>query len=617
VTDERGSSSAEGAYRDPHSLNDRVEAWLEQDPDPQTRAELTELLQRADTDETARAELGARFSGRLAFGTAGLRAELGAGPMRMNRVVVAQAAAGLAAYLLSRPRAEEAEGSLETDERLSVVIGYDGRRNSDVFARDAAELMAGAGIRVRILPRALPTPVLAFSVRHLGASAGLMITASHNPPRDNGLKVYLGDADAGSQIVPPADAAIAAAIAQVAEGSVADLPRADDFEILTDAILEAYVAATAAVARPSTRSARSGTDNRGARSGTNDDNRSLSEGEARVEGSPTSRLRVAYTAMHGVGLETAQLVFAAAGLPPLLPVPEQSEPDGRFPTLVFPNPEEPGALDLSFAFATANDADLIVANDPDADRLAIAVPDPGEPDGWRRLTGNEVGLILGWDAAESAAAEAVTDGPRPTLANSLVSSPGLARIAAHWGLAHAETLTGFKWISRVPGLVYGYEEALGYLVNPGTVRDKDGISAAVRFVALAERWRAEGRTVDDALDSIAAAVGGYASGQVSIRVEDLADIARLMARLRATPPTAFAGIDVARTTDHLEAAEASDILRYDLVDGSRIIVRPSGTEPKLKAYLDSRSTEGPGHERRAKATAIIAELARAVRELLA
>ncbi|HWL02866.1 MAG TPA: phospho-sugar mutase, partial [Microbacteriaceae bacterium] len=544
MTDERGSSSAEGAYRDPHSLNDRVEAWLEQDPDPQTRAELTELLQRADTDETARAELGARFSGRLAFGTAGLRAELGAGPMRMNRVVVAQAAAGLAAYLLSRPRAEEAEGSLETDERLSVVIGYDGRRNSDVFARDAAELMAGAGIRVRILPRALPTPVLAFSVRHLGASAGLMITASHNPPRDNGLKVYLGDADAGSQIVPPADAAIAAAIAQVAEGSVADLPRADDFEILTDAILEAYVAATAAVARPSTRSARSGTDNRGARSGTNDDNRSLSEGEARVEGSPTSRLRVAYTAMHGVGLETAQLVFAAAGLPPLLPVPEQSEPDGRFPTLVFPNPEEPGALDLSFAFATANDADLIVANDPDADRLAIAVPDPGEPDGWRRLTGNEVGLILGWDAAESAAAEAVTDGPRPTLANSLVSSPGLARIAAHWGLAHAETLTGFKWISRVPGLVYGYEEALGYLVNPGTVRDKDGISAAVRFVALAERWRAEGRTVDDALDSIAAAVGGYASGQVSIRVEDLADIARLMARLRATPPTAFAGIDV-------------------------------------------------------------------------
>ena len=554
------------------TLGDRARTWLEQDPDPETRAELEALL--AGGEATA-AELHARFSGRLAFGTAGLRAELGAGPMRMNRVVVAQAAAGLAAHLNSRAAGE----------RPSIVIGYDGRTNSDVFARDTAELMAGAGIRVSLLPRALPTPVLAFSVRHLGASAGVMITASHNPPRDNGVKVYLGGADGGSQIVPPADAAIAGEIARIADGSVAELPRARDYEVLDDAVLDAYVAATAGVA-------------------------------GRGAGSPADGLRVAYTAMHGVGLETARLAFAAAGLPALLPVPEQAEPDGAFPTVAFPNPEEPGALDLAFAFASASAAELIVANDPDADRLAVAVPDAAEPAGWRRLTGNEIGLLLGWDAAESAGSQAPETGGPPTLANSLVSSPGLARIAEHWGLAHVETLTGFKWISRVPGLVYGYEEALGYLVNPATVRDKDGISAAVRFVALVERWRAEGRTVDDALDEIAAAIGGYASGQVSIRVEDLTDIARIMARLRETPPIAFSGTDVARASDYLDTDAAADILRYDLVDGSRVIVRPSGTEPKLKAYLDSHSTQGTGRERRTNAAAIVVELARGVRELL-
>lgn len=557
-------------------LADRVRAWIQQDPDPETRAELGELLTHAASDEAARADLDARFAGRLAFGTAGLRAELGAGPMRMNRVVVAQAAAGLADYLLAHAGAE----------RPSVVIGYDGRKNSAVFARDAAELMAGAGVRVRLLPRALPTPLVAFGVRHLGVSAGLMITASHNPPRDNGLKVYLGGGDEGSQIVPPADADIAAAIARVAAGSIADLPRSGEVEVLDEALLDAYVAATAAAARPT------------------------------VE----PQLRVAYTAMHGVGLDTARRVFAAAGLAPLLPVPEQAEPDGRFPTLTFPNPEEPGALDLAFSFATAHDADLIVASDPDADRLAIAVPDAREASGWRRLTGNEVGLLLGWDAAEAAAADAVPDAPRPTLANSLVSSPGLARIAAHWGLAHEETLTGFKWISRVPHLVYGYEEALGYLVNPTTVRDKDGVSAAVRFVSLAERWRAEGRTVDDALDAIAAAIGGFASGQVSVRVTHLDDIAALMARLRASPPTAFAGVAIARATDYLHAdgaPDGADILRYDLVDGSRVIVRPSGTEPKLKAYLDTHSVEGEGRARRTNAEAIVVGLAQAVRQHLA
>jgi len=587
--------------------------WLAQDPDPETRAELEALLLGG---EDSLAELHARFSGRLAFGTAGLRAELGAGPMRMNRVVVGQAAAGLAAYLRSVVPAGGAP---------SVVIGYDGRRNSDVFARDAAELMAGAGIRVMLLPRALPTPVLAFCVRRLDASAGLMVTASHNPPRDNGLKVYLGGGDGGSQIVPPADAAIAATIARVAEGSIADLPRAATYEVLTEAPIRSYIAATAEVAA-----------------------RPLCTFAPSVPGAPrtlganvhSERMRVAYSAMHGVGLEVLGLALAEAGLAAVLPVPEQAEPDGRFPTLVFPNPEEPGALDLAFAFASAEGADLIVANDPDADRLAVAVPDPHAPEGWRRLTGNEIGLLLGWDAAQAAAQLASTD-PPPTLASSLVSSPGLARIAEHWGVAHAETLTGFKWISRVPGLVYGYEEALGYLVNPDTVRDKDGISAAVRFVALAERWHRDGTTVDDALDAIAEAVGGHASGQVSVRVEDLADIARLTARMRATPPTAFSGIEVARATDYLAsdgpgvpsvagqgahlgtrrpsgstAGGGADILRYDLVDGSRVIVRPSGTEPKLKAYLDSRSVEGDGRARRANAAAIVVELEHAVRALL-
>ncbi|HWK21323.1 MAG TPA: phospho-sugar mutase [Microbacteriaceae bacterium] len=577
------------------TIEAQVRAWLDQDPDPQTRAELKALVAAG---EGSAAELRARFAGRLAFGTAGLRAELGAGPMRMNRVVVAQAAAGLAAYL--RAVAEPGRSG-DRGGAPSVVIGYDGRTNSDVFARDAAAVMAGAGLRVQVLPRALPTPVLAFCVRHLGADAGLMITASHNPPRDNGLKVYLGGADEGSQIVPPADGEIAAAIERVAAGSISDLPRSEHYETLTDAPLDAYVTATATTAAPSGSTFAPRVHDAAGTVGAN---------------VHPERVVVAYTAMHGVGYETVGRAFAAAGLPALLPVPEQCEPDGRFPTLVFPNPEEPGALDLASAFASAAGADLIVANDPDADRLAIAVPDAREPSGWRRLTGNEVGLLLGWDAAERAASTpARGDAATPTLANSLVSSPGLARIAEHWGLAHAETLTGFKWISRVPGLVYGYEEALGYLVNPDTVRDKDGISAAVRFVALVERWHGGGRSVDDALDELAATIGGYASGQVSLRVSDLDDIGRLMAALRETPPTAFSGIEVARTTDYLLDGRG-DILRYDLADGSRVIVRPSGTEPKLKAYLDARSTDGTGAQRRVAAGTVVSELEKAVRELL-
>ncbi|OJX68693.1 MAG: phosphomannomutase, partial [Micrococcales bacterium 73-13] len=511
---------------------------------------------------------------------------LGGGPMRMNRVVVAQAAAGLAAFLLRSPD-EEAPTAAPPDRLRSsplVVVGYDGRESSDVFARDAAEVLAGAGIRVSLLPRALPTPVLAFCVRHLDAAAGVMITASHNPPRDNGMKVYLGGADGGSQIVPPADAEIAAAIARVAKGSVADLPRSGGIEVLGEGVVDAYVEAAARAAGP--------------------------------EAAGAGGIRVAYTAMHGVGLATLRRAFAAAGLREPLVVPEQAEPDAAFPTLVFPNPEEPGALDLATAFATAHAADLVVANDPDADRLAVAVPDATAPGGWRRLTGNDVGLLLGWEAAAAAATRGDEE-PRAMLASSLVSSPGLAAIAEHHGLGHVETLTGFKWISRVPGLVFGYEEALGYLVNPDRVRDKDGISAAVRFVALAGRWRAAGYSVDEALDALAERIGGTASGQVSIRVDDLDEIVRLTDRLRAEPPAAIAGRAVVRAVDRLADAEhAADLLRYDLEDGSRVIVRPSGTEPKLKAYLDARSEEGTGRERRAAAAAIVVELERSVRELL-
>ena len=582
------------------SLDDRIAAWLAQDPDPVTRAELEALVaRRRDGDAAAIDELEHRFSGRLAFGTAGLRAELGAGPMRMNRVVVAQAAAGLAAYLwkaagraaVDAAPASAAEPGWSRLPTPSVVIGYDGRHNSEVFARDSATIMAGAGVDVRLLPVAGPTPVLAFAVRHFGTSAGVMVTASHNPPRDNGYKVYLGDADGGAQIVPPADAGIAAEIAEVATRPITELPRSTDFRVEDREVFDAYVEATAAVvgAAPAPERASAATETKG-----------VEPDAARPE------LRVVYTAMHGVGLDTARAVFARAGLPAFIPVALQAEPDPDFPTVAFPNPEEPGALDLAFATARQADADLIVANDPDADRLAVAVPDAARPEGWRRLTGNEVGLLLGWAAAEEHASRDA--GAPRVLANSLVSSPALGRIAAHFGLEHVETLTGFKWIGRVPDLLYGYEEALGYLVDPAKVRDKDGISAAARFVDIARAWRANGWSVDDCLGWIAAQIGGAASGQVSIRVTDLDDIARMTARLRAEPPTELAGRAVARASDYLEPGSpfpGNDILRYDLDDGARVIVRPSGTEPKLKVYLD------------ADTPAAVAELETAVRALLA
>ncbi|MEU9979633.1 phospho-sugar mutase [Streptomyces sp. NPDC050856] len=504
----------------------QAEAWLAEDPDSETRDELAELIEAQDLDE-----LAARFSGTLQFGTAGLRGELGAGPMRMNRAVVVRAAAGLAAYLKGKGQGDGL-----------VVIGYDARYKSADFARDTAAVMVGAGLRAAVLPRPLPTPVLAFAIRHLGAVAGVEVTASHNPPRDNGYKVYLGD---GSQIVPPADAEIAAEIAAVR--SLHDVPRAEaGWETLGDEVLEAYLERTDAVL---------------------------------TEGSPRTA-NVVYTAMHGVGKDVVLAAFARAGFPAPVLVEEQAEPDPAFPTVAFPNPEEPGAMDLAFAKAREVRPDIVIANDPDADRCAVAVPHEGD---WRMLRGDEVGALL--------AAHLVRRGVTGTFAESIVSSSLLGRIAGAAGLGHEETLTGFKWIARVAGLRYGYEEALGYCVDPEGVRDKDGVTAALVVAELASELKEEGRTLSDLLDDLAVAHGLHATDQLSVRVEDLSVIADAMRRLRERPPAALAGLTVTVAEDLTRGTETlppTDGLRYYL-DGdykARVIVRPSGTEPKLKCYLE-------------------------------
>jgi phosphomannomutase len=537
---------------DEASVLDRARAWLAQDPDSETRAELRALIEASESgDAAASADLADRFAGRLAFGTAGLRGELGAGSNRMNRVLVAQAAAGLAAYVLEKAE-EGADAAPPT-----VIVGYDGRRNSRVFAQDSAELFAGAGLRAILLPRLLPTPVLAFTVRRLGAAAGVMVTASHNPPNDNGYKVYLGGTDDGSQIVSPADAEIAAHIERIAEaGDIAALPRSLGYETAGEAIVDQYVAATAEVAP-----APAGTDG----------------------------MTWVYTAMHGVGWETFSRILDAAGYPAPVPVTAQLEPDGAFPTVAFPNPEEPGAMDLAFERAREAGAELVIANDPDADRLAVAVPDEAADGGWRRLTGNQIGLLLGWRAARRAAEAGRTEGA--SLACSLVSSPGLQTVAEHYGLDFHSTLTGFKWISRAPGIVFGFEEALGYLVNPETVRDKDGISAAVAMLGMVAEARGRGATVSDLLAEFDETFGAFASDQISVRVDDVSTIGRIMATLRAQHPSALAGVAVERVDDLLQGVDdlpPGDVLRIWLEDGSRVIVRPSGTEPKLKLYLDVR-----------------------------
>jgi len=517
-------------------LVDRARAWLDDDPDPDTRHALDALLDAAGSgDEAATAELVDAFDGRLQFGTAGLRGALGPGPNRMNRAVVSRAAAGLAAYIGSLP------GTGRT-----VVVGYDARHKSDAFARDTAEIMEGAGIHAYVLPRPLPTPVLAYAIRNLGAAAGVMVTASHNPPQDNGYKVYLGD---GTQIVPPADEEISARIDAV--GSVSALPRGDGWETLGDGVLDAYLADVASL----------------------------------VDDDAPRDAAIAYTPMHGVGGDVVLRALALAGFPAPRVVRAQFAPDPDFPTVSFPNPEEPGAMDLALEEGLDADADVVIANDPDADRCAVAVPtrDRGAGGGpaYRMLRGDEVGWLLGWWLHER--------GIHGPYACSIVSSSLLSRMAASYGVEHHETLTGFKWIGRVPGLAFGYEEALGYCVDSARVADKDGVSAALRVVEMVAALKAEGRTVHDVLDALFVEHGLHATDQLSVRVADLSLISDAMTRLRAAPPSEVAGLAVESFEDLAAGAGGlppTDGVRLRLAEGTRVIVRPSGTEPKLKCYLE-------------------------------
>lgn len=536
------------AVADP-ALLARAWAWLAADPDPTTRDELDAVITAAEAgDPVAAADLADRFSMDLEFGTAGLRGRLGAGPNRMNLAVVTRAAHGIVAWL---------RGSGDpTVAQRGVAVGFDARHRSADFAEASAAIFAAAGIRAHVLPGPLPTPVLAFAVAHLGAAAGVMVTASHNPPEDNGYKVY--DASA-RQIIPPVDGLIATAIAATPRACDVPYARPDDPDIVRvgDELVQAYVDAASNVGLV-----------------------------------PSARTVVAaYTAMHGVGAGTIRRVFAAAGFDPVVEVAAQVEPDPDFPTVAFPNPEEPGALDLGIATATAAGADLLLANDPDADRLGAAVADPSAPEGWRALRGDEIGTIL--------AHHLLTHGgvaPGAVLATTIVSSTLLARIAAAAGAPFVETLTGFKWLGRAadPDRVLGfaYEEALGFCAG-GLVRDKDGVTAALLLAEAAAVQRAAGRTLLDVLDELAVAHGVHQTAQWSVRVpgtDAMDQLTAAMARLRERPPAELAGQAIVAVDDLVSGDAArgfvpSDVLIWHL-DGGRIVVRPSGTEPKLKAYVE-------------------------------
>ena len=504
-------------------LIDQARDWLEQDPDPQTRAQLRTWIDAADEER-----LAAAFAGPLAFGTAGLRGPLGPGPAAMNHIVVARAAAGLSQYV------KDTGGD-------TIVIGYDARRNSQAFAELTASIAAGAGLTAEVLPRRLPTPVLAYAIKVRGADAGVVVTASHNPPEDNGYKVYLGD---GMQIVSPADTEISGRIA--AQPRYDLIPKSDDWVTLGEEIVDGYLARAVSLADP-----------------------------ANTQG---AHLTVVYSAMHGVGGGLFEAVCRELGFVDLHPVAEQFEPDAGFPTVTFPNPEEPGAMDLALEMAERVGADLIIANDPDADRCAVGI---ATGDGFRMLRGDEVGVLLGWWTAAR--------GPvAGSLVTTIVSSSMLAAVARSAGLGFRQTLTGFKWITRPEDIVFGYEEALGYCVDPGAVRDKDGITASVRMLELAAHLQTHGRTLGGQLDALAAEHGVYLTDQISIRVSELADRDRALAALAAAPRDAIADLaDVVDLTDTAATGlPPTEGLRLNLRGGGRVIARPSGTEAKLKVYLE-------------------------------
>ena len=529
-----------------------VRAWIEDDPDPQTAAHLSALLD-ADDELTLRKY----FAGFLEFGTAGLRGPLGPGPSCMNQAVVGRTAAGLVKFMKER--------SL-----TSVVIGRDARHGSEIFDKISAEIFSGAGFKVSVLPRPLPTPVLAFAVNELGADVGVMVTASHNPGSDNGYKVYLGGVVdgvtyRGSQIISPADKQISTHIKSIQ--SLKLVKRDTNWQVLDEDIVEKYVKRTKVLApRP-------------------------------------GDLKIVYTAMHGVGTKTLQRVFHRAGFPSLILVESQAQPDPDFPTLPFPNPEELGALDLALDTARTFDADLLIANDPDADRCSVAIK--GRDNTWRALRGDEIGAILGEVMAKSAQSG--------TLANSIVSSSILSKIAARHKLNFEETLTGFKYIAKIPNLVFGYEEAIGFCVDSLTVNDKDGISAALLMAQIATDLKNDGKTLDDLLDEIWKTYGFHATEQISIRVNDLALISTLMTKLRSNSASEISGFKVLAMEDLSKPNNSlppTDGLRFTLEQNIRIIIRPSGTEPKIKCYIEIVNPE------KTIALSLLEQLRPSLRELL-
>ena len=509
-------------------LKAEVQAWIADDPDSKTAAELSALLESND-EQT----LKTYFSGFLQFGTAGLRGPVGPGPSCMNRAVVGRTAAGISAYMKERGMKR-------------VVIGRDARYGSEDFTNESAEIFAGAGFEVFVLPRPLPTPVLAFATQYLKCDVGVMVTASHNPPQDNGYKVYIGpSADgidyAASQIITPTDSLIAKEIASIV--SLSSTPRGKSWTVIEEELISEYVRRTALIA------------------------------------TKPGDLKIVYTAMHGVGTEIAQRVFNHAGFATLILVDEQCTPDPDFPTVTFPNPEEPGAIDLALKKARDFGADLVIANDPDADRCAAAVNDPKV--GWRMLRGDELGVIFGeWIARTHR---------HGSFANSIVSSSALSKVAAHYSIDFKEVLTGFKWIAKVEDLAFGYEEAIGYAVDSETVNDKDGISAALLLAHIASELKAQGLTLLDLLDQVWARHGFHGTEQISIRVADMSRITQLLAGIRKNPPTHIAGRAVLSIDDLAEPKDGlppTDGLRLWIDGGIRMIVRPSGTEAKMKCYLE-------------------------------
>ena len=527
------------------SIFQDAQQWLAQDPDPKTRGELESLLESGDL-----AQIESRFASTLQFGTAGLRGELGAGPNRMNRVVVARAALAIAKFLNANSKTYQTP-----DEELVVVIGYDGRENSEIFAKDSAGIISAQGIRVLLFDSMVPTPVAAFTGKQLNASATIVVTASHNPPRDNGYKVYLGGPNGCSQLVPPQDAEIAKEISRVSRDFTFDeIPQHGNYVLVGEKDIEAYISRAGQLVEP--------------------------------EDSRRANLKITHTALHGVGWGVVNKLFSRLGFD-LNPVGQQMHPDPNFPTVSFPNPEEPGAMDLAFEEATSSGSELILANDPDADRLAVAIP---QGNGWQMLSGDQVGLILAELCASKASAG--------NLANSIVSAD-IASLAAAHSLGYQQTLTGFKWISKVPNLIYGYEEALGYCVDPEFTPDKDGITAALLIAQLAVEIKEQGSDLAAFLSKLHEKYGHIATAQISIRVTDLSIISKTMANLRLTPPKQFLDSQL-QTNDLLSAENPTDALVVS-GGGAKLIFRPSGTEPKLKCYLqfqaDSAASAASGLER--------------------